>query len=261
MVGISAGKTDINRSVSDLYPDPEDALSLSKNDFDSAEQILSEGEIEILGRMPYSSNATFLVDVTLENDMVKGIYKPLKGERPLWDFPPGLYKREIATYELSEQLGWSVVPPTIEREGPHGIGSVQLFVDADFSQHHFTLVEDPKYHADLRKLCALDFLANNTDRKAGHCLLSKWGRIYGIDHGLCFSTEFKLRTVIWDFAGERIDNDLIKAIEGAGTQLSGTVTKWLAPDEQLAVLHRAEILLNSGLFPEDDGYRWPWPLI
>jgi Phosphatidylinositol 3- and 4-kinase. len=107
----------------------------------------------------------------------------------------------------------------------------------------------------------LDFLANNTDRKAGHCLLSKWGRIYGIDHGLCFSTEFKLRTVIWDFAGERIDNDLIKAIEGAGTQLSGTVTKWLAPDEQLAVLHRAEILLNSGLFPEDDGYRWPWPLI
>jgi len=236
--------------------------SLSKPiDAGVARTILQRGEIELLGRMPYSSNATFLARVVDGEAAVNGIYKPAKGERPLWDFPPGLYRREIAAYELSEELGWGVVPPTLERVGPHGTGSVQLFIDADFDQHHFTLVKNVKNHPALRKLCVLDLLANNTDRKSGHCLLSKWGTIYGIDHGLCFSTEFKLRTVIWEFANEPIGQELLSDIHRLAESLPPSVSSWLDQDEIDALLKRAQWLTESQVFPEDDGYGWPWPLI
>ncbi len=230
-------------------------------ELDVARKILQDGQIELLARMPYSSNATFLVRVMADELAVNGIYKPIEGERPLWDFPRGLYRREIAAYELSEALGWGVVSPTLERVGPHGTGSVQLFIDADFSQHHFTLVKDVKHHPTLRKLCVLDLLANNTDRKAGHCLLSKWGAVYGIDHGLCFSSDFKLRTVIWEFANQPIEEELLLGINRLAEGSVSKISSWLDQDEIDSLVERARWLQESPVFPEDDGYRWPWPLI
>ena len=257
----SADRMVTNASVSEESADAGTPRSSSSIDVGIAHTILQRGEIELLGRMPYSSNATFLTRVVDGETAVNGIYKPAKGERPLWDFPPGLYRREIAAYELSEELGWGVVPPTLERCGPHGTGSIPLFIDADFDQHHFTLVKDPKNHPTLRKLCVLDLLANNTDRKSGHCLLSKWGSIYGIDHGLCFSAEFKLRTVIWEFANQLIEQDLISDIQRLTRSIPPAVSSLLSQDETDSLLERAQWLTEARVYPEDDGYGWPWPLI
>ncbi len=261
MVEILADRTDTGALVNDSGAGSSDRSSNQFLGFDVARQVLQEGDIELLARMPYSSNATFLVRVVEGERAVNAIYKPVEGERPLWDFPPGLYKREIAAYELSQELGWSVVPPTLERVGPHGVGSVQLFIDADFEQHHFTLVKDPQHHESLQKLCVLDLLANNTDRKAGHCLLSNWGAIYGIDHGLCFSSDFKLRTVIWDFANQPINEDLMCGVRRVCEGSVYRISSWLEEHEVEALIGRAKWLQQSPFFPEDDGYRWPWPLI
>src|SRR5690606_34447188 len=158
--------------------------------------LLREGTVEVVGRMPWSSTATCLCEVTRGDESMRAIYKPRRGERPLWDFPTGLDQREVAAYELAEALGWDLVPVTVRGEGPLGPGSLQAFVEADFEQHYFTLVEDEDHHDALRALCAFDLIGNNTDRKSGHVLLGLDGRIYGIDHGLMFHHEFKLRTVI-----------------------------------------------------------------
>ncbi len=167
--------------------------------------LLLRGELTIKGRMPWSSNGTYLAAADARGESVDAVYKPRRGERPLWDFPDGLFKREVAAYELSEALGWDIVPLTVLRsEGPLGEGSLQLFVPADFEQHYFTLYEDEQHHDRLRTICAFDLLANNTDRKSGHCLLGEDGQIYAIDNGLSFHHEFKLRTVIWEFGGEPI---------------------------------------------------------
>ena len=139
------------------------------------------------------------------------------------DFPSGLHRREIAAYELSQQLGWNVVPPTIERVGPYGVGSVQLFIDADFEQHHFTLVKDPRNHSSLQKLCVLDLLANNTDRKAGHCLLARSGSIFGIDHGLCFK-RIQVEDGDLNFANQPISDALMHkylGLRGLGQRFEG----------------------------------------
>lgn len=242
--------------------DGPDAVEERQVDQQTARALLETGDIELVARMPYSSNATFLVHVEGETMTASAVYKPTRGERPLWDFPPGLHRREIAAYELSDDLGWDVIPPTVERDGPHGVGSVQLFIDADFEQHHFTLVQDPVHHDDLRKLCAFDIIANNTDRKSGHCLLSSWGRIYGIDQGLCFAEDFKLRTVIWDFAGEPVPEALLEDISDALERSLERLQPWLEPFEVDAVRARAQRLLDRPVFPEDDtGRRWPWPLV
>ncbi len=223
--------------------------------------VLRQGDISILGRMPYSSNATFLVRVDHPKTPTAAIYKPAKGERPLWDFPSGLYRREIAAFELSEALGWHIIPPTVEREGPLGVGSVQLFIDADFAEHYFTLVREYRHHGDLRRICAFDFIANNTDRKSGHCLASRWGPIFGIDQGLCFASDFKLRTVIWDFGGEAFDGELGAAIRSAASP-PAELGQWLRSNELSALAERADWLANFGKFPDDDGARrWPWPLV
>ena len=168
--------------------------------------VLRCGAVEIVGRLPWSSNHTFLVECRLGPDVVAAVYKPGRGERPLWDFPPGIYRREVAAFELSRALGWGVVPLTVVRgdDAPLGEGSLQRFVDADFSQHHFTLVEDEAHHDRLRTICAFDVVANNADRKSGHCLLGTDGGIWAIDNGLCFHRQPKLRTVIWEFAGEPV---------------------------------------------------------
>ena len=177
---------------------------LELSDSAAAEE-LAAGELEVLGRMHYASNATFLARVRNNGAEMAAVYKPRRGERPLWDFPNGtLCQREVATYELSAALGWGLIPPTVLRDGPLGEGMVQRFVDHDPEEHYFTLLEQ---HADrFRRFAVFDVLVNNADRKGGHCLRSRPdGAILGIDHGLTFHPAWKLRTVIWDFAGERID--------------------------------------------------------
>jgi uncharacterized repeat protein (TIGR03843 family) len=226
-------------------------------------ELLARGEIGLKGRLPWSSNATFLVEVTLGAERTLAVYKPLRGERPLWDFPRGLYRREIAAYHLSEALGWRLVPPTIERDGPFGRGSVQLFVDAAFEEHYFTLRERPEHRSALERICAFDLLANNADRKSGHCLLGRDGRIYAIDNGLCFHVEPKLRTVVWDFAGEPVPEPVRRAARrlGAGA-LPESLAALLAPDEQQSLRARARALGAAQRFPDDPtGMRYPWPLV
>jgi uncharacterized repeat protein (TIGR03843 family) len=229
----------------------------------TALDLLSRGTIEVKGRMPASSNITLLVECALKGTTALAVYKPRKGERRLWDFPPGLWKREVAAYLLSESLGWGLVPLTVPREGPHGEGSLQLFVHADFEQHYFSLLEDAAHHDALRRICLFDLLTNNADRKSGHCLLGPEGRIFAIDNGLVLHVDPKLRTVIWDFAGEPIPPPLLADRRRLGEgglpePLAGLVT----PQECEALLGRTEALLELAAFPPDtSGMRYPWPLV
>jgi uncharacterized repeat protein (TIGR03843 family) len=225
--------------------------------------LLSRGAVTVKGRMPWASNVTLLAEVELRGTCVRAIYKPERGERPLWDFPSGLYKREWAAYLFSEALSWGLVPPTIVREGPHGEGSFQLFLEAEFEQHWFTLREDPRHRERLQKICVYDFVANNADRKSGHCLLGPDGDIYAIDNGLTFHTDLKLRTVIWDYAGEPIPKALLDDLKRfVGCGLPTPLAELLSPAEQQALLVRAQALADYTRFPEDrSGHRYPWPLV
>jgi len=229
----------------------------------STREVLSRGELEVRGRMPWSSNATFLVEARLEGVTVLGVYKPLRGERPLWDFPDGLYRREVAAYELSEALGWGIVPLTVaRRDGPLGEGSVQEFVDAEPDQHYFTLYEDLRWHDQLRTICAFDLVANSTDRKSGHCLLGRDGRIWAIDNGLSFHVEFKLRTVIWEFGGEPVPPSLLADIARIAESLPPSLADLLTTPERAALRARAQAVVRAGRFPVDrTGRRYPWPLV
>ena len=232
-------------------------------DGSSVPALVEHGELAVIGRMPWSSNATYLCEVSCGEDVMRAIYKPRRGERPLWDFPSGLDHREAAAYQLSEALGWDLVPFTVVRDGPLGPGSVQAFVDADFEQHYFTLVEAPVHHPSLRAMCALDLIGNNTDRKSGHVLLGLDGHIRGIDHGLMFHREFKLRTVIWDFGGEPVPDHLLADADAlASEELPDALASLLDPFERDALRARARALVDSGHFPIDEtGRRYPWPLV
>lgn len=248
--------------------------------------LLRTGDLVIEGRMPWSSNATFLCEVHepgrrpdggLPPDegsdppaidrgslpLARAIYKPHAGERPLWDFPDGLYRREVAAYELACAIGWDVVPPTVERDGPFGTGSVQLFVDADFEQHHFTLVEDEANHAQLMRMCAFDIVANSTDRKGGHVLVDGDGHLWGIDNGLCLHAEFKLRTVIWEFGGDALPAELADDLCAfLDRPLPPALAELIDPLERDALRTRTRALLTEGRFPIDHtGQRVPWPLV
>src|SRR5438876_962682 len=228
----------------------------------STNALLTRGRITLRGRMPNSSNATFLTELDLDGASGLAVYKPARGERPLWDFPPGLFTRELAAYLLSEALGWGLVPPTVRREGPYGEGSLQLFVPADFEQHYFTLRENPTHHERLKRICVFDLVANNADRKAGHCLLAPEGVVYAVDNGLCFHVEPKLRTVIWDFGGEPIPEGFLADLRGFPARpLPAALAALLDPDEQRALRARAAALANAACFPVDTGgLRYPWPL-
>ena len=236
-------------------------------DDDVAVKILSSGEIQVLGRMPWTSNATFLVDVTHpdtgDEPLLQGVYKPGRGERPLHDFPSGLYRREAAAWELAHQLGWGLVPPTIVRDGPFGEGSVQLYMPCDYEQHYFTIREDPDRFDDLRRLAIFDLVANNTDRKSGHVLAGHDGQLWAIDNALCFHHQFKVRTVIWDFAGQPIGEgptaDLVRLLED---DLSADLARLLDAFERDAVLARARAVVEAGELPAAaSGRRVPWPLV
>ena len=225
--------------------------------------ILTNGDIDIVGRMANSSNATYLVTIGGSDSGVQGIYKPLVGERPLWDFPPGLYKREIAAYRLSEALGFNVVPPTVLREGPVGEGSVQLYVEYDHTEHYFHLLDErPDTHNQLRTMAVFDIVANNTDRKGGHVLLDAHDHVWGIDHGVCFSADFKLRTVIWDFAGDAIDDTTLAALEAFMNNAPVSVAALLADDEIEAMYERTDWLLQNKALPAPGSrYDYPWPIL
>ncbi len=228
-------------------------------------EVLARGELEVLGRLPWSSNATMLAIARADGAEVQVVYKPRRGERPLWDFPAGtLCQREVATYELSEALGWGLIPETVLREGPLGVGMVQLFVDHDPEEHYFTLLPE---HADVfRRFAVFDVLANNADRKGGHCLRRRSDdAILGIDHGLTFHPAWKLRTVIWDFAGEplppAVAEDVCHLAGDAGVH--DRFAPLLSPLEVEALQLRANALLEAGRLPDPDpGYHsLPWPLV
>jgi len=226
---------------------------------------LRAGEMGLKGRLPWSSNATFLASVSSSTGAeVLVIYKPAKGERPLWDFPGGLWRREVAAYHLACFLGWQIVPPTVARaEGPLGPGSVQLFMDCHFEEHYFTLLESREHHGALRRIAVFDIVANNADRKAGHCLLDKEGRIWAIDNGLCFHSEPKLRTVIWDFAGDSVAADLLDALGPLSLgERPHALEALLQPEEIAALVRRASALRRKGRFPAPKTeHHYPWPLI
>ena len=234
---------------------PEDELTLT--------QLLTEGDIAVEMRMPYSSNATFLVRISQGERSCRAIYKPLRGERPLWDFAPGLHRREVAAYRLAIAMGFDFVPITVLRDGPLGEGSAQLLIDADFEQHYFTLFESqPELHDQFRDIAVFDIVANNTDRKSGHVLIDADKHVWGIDHGLCFAADFKLRTVIWEFGGEALPEPLLDAVRRVADTVPLEVASLLDSDEVEALTHRAAWLLEHRQFPVDDsGRRYPWPLV
>jgi len=226
--------------------------------------LLVSGQLRLLGLLPRASNYTFLGEVCHDGETALVVYKPRDGETPLWDFPEGtLCRREVAAYVLSEWLGWPSVPPTILRDGPHGPGAVQLFVEADPREHYFTLRENRL--GDFRAVAAFDVLINNADRKSGHCLRSSDGTIWLVDHGVSFSVEPKLRTVIWDFAGERIPAKVRSDVERlAGELESGPIrdrlTELIHEREVTATARRARALVKSGRFPSPGSRRsYPWP--
>ena len=233
---------------------------------EAALEALSGGEISVKGRLPWSSNATLLVEVTTESGKapVSAVYKFTRGERELWDFPIGLWRREIAAFELARVLGWDIVPPTIARpDAPLGEGSLQLFVDSDFSQHYFTLRDAAKHDPELRRIATFDLLANNADRKGGHVLVAEDGHLWAIDHGVCFGTGRRLRTVMWDYAGEPIPSELLPDVERVANRAAlAPLESLLDADEVDEVAARAKRVLASPVFPELVTERqYPWPLV
>ncbi len=241
--------------------------------------VLQTGTMEIEGLLPWSSNYTFLVTIcaetgTAEPIALKAVYKPRRGERPLWDFATGsLCQRERAAFLVSNALIWDIVPPTVLRDGGHGLGSVQLFIAHDPEQHYFTFEGNPLYRIQLQKTVLFDILVNNADRKSGHVLLganegdNSQQRLWGIDHGICFHTEYKLRTVIWEFAGQPIPTALMSnliQLRARLEQSSDSVTTYLAelltPQELAALRQRLKQLIKQGSFPlPGPGRHYPWP--
>ncbi len=232
---------------------------------DQVEDILDHGEIAEQGMLPWSSNYTFLVTVTHDEFTLPAVYKPRRGERPLWDFPQGtLCQRERAAYLVSTALNWIIVPPTVLRDGPRGLGSLQFYIDCDQELHYLTFREG--HEEEGRRIALFDVLVNNADRKSGHCLLGYDGRVWAIDHGITFHAEPKLRTVIWDFAGERIAPDLLadlKRLQGAvqpGQPLREELGRLLAAAELRALDRRLERLIAGAIYPDPGpGRHVPWP--
>jgi uncharacterized repeat protein (TIGR03843 family) len=235
---------------------------------DSVVDDLLTADLSIDGRLPWSSNLTFLVTLEgtggADTEPLNAVYKPATGEQSLWDFPDGLYRREVAAYVLSEALGWGLVPPTVARDdGPFGAGSLQLFMAADYEHHYFTLFDEGGHEETLRTMAAFDVVANNADRKSGHVLRGPDDRLWAIDHGLCFHRQPKLRTVIWDFAEDAVPPRLLADLERLAARPPEGLDELLAGAELEALGDRIDQLLEDGVFPEPLGDRppYPWPLI
>jgi uncharacterized repeat protein (TIGR03843 family) len=230
-------------------------------------EILQRGEVEVEGLLPYSSNYTLLATVQHNGLQVLAVYKPRRGERPLWDFPRGtLYKREVAAYVVSMALGFELVPPTVVREGPYGTGALQLFIHSDEEAHLITMQREGCYERELLQLAAFDWLINNADRKSGHCLKGDDARLWAIDHGIAFHCEYKLRTVLWDYAGQPLTPDVTTALPcfieqlDNGSETARTLRSLLDITEFRALRHRALMLMQDGVYPEPGaGPNIPWP--
>jgi hypothetical protein len=230
--------------------------------------LLTEGEIELLGQVLSSSNIIFVVRVDDGDLRTMAIYKPHRGETPLWDFPQGtLCQREVAAYVLAQALGWPAIPPTVLREGPYGPGSLQLYIDAVPEANYFTFGEERQ--EALMAVALFDAVTNNADRKGGHLLLDHEGHIWAIDHALTFHSEPKLRTVIWDFAGDpipetyRADLRCVQdALEGPSEPLTA-LNHLLSAEEMTALRDRLSQLVTRGTFPRPDASRRqiPWPVV
>ncbi len=238
---------------------------------EQALEILRRGPMEEKGLLPYSSNHSFLVLVHEDEMSLPAVYKPQRGENPLWDFEWGtLCKREAAAYLVSSALGWGLVPSTVLREGTRGLGSVQLFINHDSDAHYFTAAEDARYNATFRRLALFDYVINNADRKSGHCLVGAEERVWAIDHGICFHTEYKLRSVIWEFSCEPIEPPLLANLRTFSAQLAGeeSVTArqlraLLSKQEWAALRKRVDQLLRRAIYPAPIAQRrnYPWPPI
>ncbi|MEV6835166.1 SCO1664 family protein [Streptomyces sp. NPDC051133] len=256
----------------------------------AAAELLAHGELTVRGRIREASNAALFCTVAYDGREASCIYKPVAGERPLWDFPDGtLAGREVAAYQVSEATGWGLVPPTVLREGPYGEGMCQLWIDvlAEAELLALTDGEEPEpgwkaiglaevgegrtallVHADderLRRMAVLDAVINNADRKGGHLLPAADGRLYGIDHGVTFHVDDKLRTLLWGWAGEPLTPEAVDALQGLREGLGGALGERLAAlitrGEIDATRARVDALLTSGLHPEPGG-EWPaipWP--
>lgn len=237
--------------------------------------LLRTSTIEIEGLLPWSSNYSFLVHLRGEEDgqpnqIITAVYKPSRGERPLWDFAAGtLCQREVAAFLISDALGWNLVPPTILRQGPHGLGSIQLYIEHDPECHYFTFEGSTDFRRTLQQITLFDILINNADRKGGHVLLQESDnsthrdRLWAIDHGICFHSEYKLRTVIWEFAGSPIPAELVADL----TQLKGKLNELypelrllLSSTEILALEKRLDRIIQWPTFIKPGpGRHYPWP--
>lgn len=224
-------------------------------------ELLRCGELEILGLLPYASNATLLARVASDGDETLAVYKPRRGERPLWDFPDGtLCRREYAAWVVDDALGWRLVPPTVLRDGPAGFGAVQLWVESEEVDARDLLQTHPD---DLRRIALFDVVVNNADRKAGHLVLDSDAKLWSVDHGICFAAEPKLRTVIWAFEGEEISGELLTDIDRvrASAEVIGSLAEQLDADEVEALCQRVSALLTTRRYPSPapGGRHVPWP--
>ena len=237
-------------------PEPAGESPLTLGDEARQSRLLREGEVVSCVLTPVGSNYTFLAKLRDEEGLeMQAIYKPKKGEIPLWDFESGtLYKREYAAYLFSQILGWEFVPETVIREGPHGVGSMQRFVVHEPGISYRELRES--HRGELKKIACFDIIANNADRKAVHCIKGLDGRVWGIDHGLTFNAAFTLRTVIWDFWGEDLEPETVEAMEmfvkdaSAPEGLVKELAEQLQPEEMEALAQRTGWLAEMGAFPE-----------
>ena len=263
----------------------------------SARQLLAEGELTVVGRIMQASNATLVCDASSDGQTLRCVYKPIRGERPLWDFPDGtLAGREVASYLISEELGWGVIPRTILRDGPFGPGMVQRWIetpdrrpesggqpdlvdicppeevgpgwlevlrayDVDGDEVALIHADDPR----LQRMAVLDIVLNNADRKGGHVLEGVDGAVYGVDHGICLHEEYKLRTVLWGWAGRPIGDDLLADLEAFAERLDGEefaslLAAHISIREIEALRDRAKSLLAAPVMPHPAGPRTiPWP--
>ena len=228
---------------------------------------LENGTLDLEGYVPWGSNYTFVCTMHCGTEVMQAVYKPRRGERPLWDFAAGtLCQRERAAYLVSEALDWGVVPPTILRDGPHGWGSVQAYIDHDPNENYFTFKES--YFEQLRPIALLDLIINNADRKGGHVICDLDGRLWAIDHGITFHDEPKLRTVIWDFAGETINSSNLNHIQQFDAALKNDedlhrqLSELLSGREMAALKKRVQNLIHYSQFPQPGpGRPYPWPMV
>jgi uncharacterized repeat protein (TIGR03843 family) len=231
------------------------------NSISPLQQALQCGDLELKGQFMLGSNYTFLVEVHHENETYPAVYKPKRGEQPLWDFPENsLAHREVAAYLISEALGFHIVPFTILRaDGPYGAGSLQQFIDYDPEYHYFNFTESDKQL--LKPVVLFDLLVNNADRKGSHVFFeNKTHQLFAIDHGICFHEDDKLRTVLWDFGGQRIPEDLLSRLS-LSPGLLAELKPHLGPHEIEALCRRAEAIRKKGSFPRQprDRRATPWP--